>query len=799
MNNKNIDALKNILNPLAIVIFSIKNPKLVIMLHITAFLFASGILFSHFQTDFKKADPRDSFIQTLTNSLFDNSIQSIIGKKGTGAIEHQDFQKNFGSDEFIQLVISGKGTLKTDDINKIIPFITKIEQPENSAQVIWIGKLPHAPDQLKFNQPLVTTKGDLQFKEFLARTEIDPLASRLIRISKNRWDMSLYIAPQAKLENDGDRVRFTELVRNNWKNTPSVQQWKSEMVGIPIILSELRQSLIDAIRINFPLVNFLVIALCWVVARKVSLMLVFFLPLLQSEIWLSAAYLGSGHGFNYITGNMATIIMIIGAATSIHLLSAWMHAWEKSDTNSATLDAFQRLYRPCLIATGTTIIALISLGFSSNPAIKYFGLFSAFGLAATLFCSFTLIPALLSVWSYKKPAQYQTDRLSSPLLPLPYWAWENPKKILTGALVLTILGAIGVSYLEIGTHIHGYFSKNSDYRKAVEFAENRFPGYIPYELIVSWPKKNQPDNIKTPDSIIKLSNQIKSSILTGVNQENIKFTSKNILGLADFLTSFCLDPSKSSICPEGQPSRELKKYFISSKSNTGISPYITDDEGRRFLRTTIFHNPGYASDELRMMKNIKRITQKQVGNDVNIKITGIATLWVFHDATIARSLINSFIAASFIIFIIMTLFYRKIKPILISLPSNILPILLSLAVAGIYSLLFSAKLTTAALMFSAVGVGIIVDDTLYFMLTYQKYIRRGLNGKTSLDKTISSVGPGIILTAICLTAGTGTLLLGELIPIQVFGGMLSMTVFLALFTDLLILPALCRLFWNPRK
>ena len=87
--------------------------------------------------------------------------------------------------------------------------------------------------------------------------------------------------------------------------------------------------------------------------------------------------------------------------------------------------------------------------------------------------------------------------------------------------------------------------------------------------------------------------------------------------------------------------------------------------------------------------------------------------------------------------------------------------------------LLPAQLPSTAFMFTTVAVGVVVDSTLFFLLTYQQGRTAGFSGRRSLERTLDTVGPGIVVTGLALTVGTATLLSGELVPIKVFGGLLS--------------------------
>lgn len=780
------------------VLYSIRHPRRVIALHGVAFLAAVVLILTVFQPALTSVKTEETTWESIANRLFDNSIQSIAGAEDEGVSDYARFQQLFGSEEFVQLVVSGQGELDRSVFARLSGFVAKLERRGNGANVLWAGRLPHAPDKLKFNQTL-NEQDTLILREFLSRLHSDPTASRLLRLPQNRWDIAFYVFPTEELKDDGERIKFTQLVRESWMQSEPLEGWQAELIGAPMLLGELRGALEEALAINFPLVNLIVFLLCWLVARRIRLVFLIYFPLLQCELWLVAAYLVSGHGFNYITSNMATVILVIGAATNIHLLSAYLQARKDLSVRGAIVRAFRHVGRPSLIATATTAVAMISFIVNDDPAIRDFGIYSALGLAAAIFCSYTLLPAALLLWAPREAMPERRVVFIAPFLAIPAWAWSHPRSVLAGAALISLSGIAAIFHLNIGTHVHGYFEDDSSIRKAVAFSQERFSGYLPLEVIIHWPDEGETQPQLSGDELLALAGQLEQTIMNKVRVNGREFTQLEIMTMSDLLDSFCADPARSKQCPDGKPSSQVVDLFSNADMETGLPKYVVARGNRHYLRLTVFHEPAYSAESLQLINRLQEVVQQEVGDSAHVVVTGLPALWFRHDAAMVKNLSQSFIVASIIIFLMMALAYRSVKPLLISIPSNMTPMLFSLGVAGLYCYSFAAQLTSAALMFTTVAVGVIVDDTLYFLLTYQRHIKRGACGETALVRTIEDVGAGIVLTGICLTLGTATLLMGRLIPMQVFGGLLSLTVLAALFADLLLLPAICRVFWNPVK
>ena len=769
--------------------YSLRHPWRIISIHVIGLIISVSIIIANILPVLQNNPYEESAWQRISYRLFDNSISNIIGSKSQEMSLLGDFQDSFGSDEFIQLILSGTGPVDSDVLNSVTDYIARIEIGYTGSQVHWIGRLPHAPDQLKLNKEVT----DTDVIPFLERLRKDPVAGRLIRFDNSSWDLALIFKMPDENNNDASRARFARFITDTWNKEEASTRWHSEIIGVPILLSSLRSALENIITINVPLVNLIIFVICWLIARRLRLVLLIYLPLLQAEIWLFAAYFGSGNLFNYVTANMSTVVMVIGTAINIHILSAYVRERVKHGKSRALIHVFKHVAKPIIFATITTTIALLSFYVSKDPAIRDFGLFSSIGILLVLLFSFTLLPAAIILFDTEKKIARKPGQLIPLILRLPFFAWNRPRFVLVITSLIILVGLAGTSFLRIGTNVHGYFMPDSELRQAMEYTSSRFPGYIPFEAIVEWPDDGQTDG----RSIINLSKEIESAIVRNVLAEGRHLRPGEILNVADLTASYCLNPKKKSLCPNGLPSTAVANVLINSLKVAIGENYFDRNRTHSQLRLTIFFNPVYSSAAVSLISDLRKTLEEVTGPKSKAYVTGMSTLWALHDIAITKSLILSLIIASAIILLLMAAIYRGWRPFLISLLPNAAPMVVVLGVTGFFCTLLNAQLPSTAFMFTTVAAGIIVDATLFFVLTYQRCIKHNQTGETALRTTLSTVGPGIILTGLTLSLGTATLLMGELVPIKVFGGLLSLTIAVALLADLLILPALCRLYWNP--
>jgi hypothetical protein len=91
---------------------------------------------------------------------------------------------------------------------------------------------------------------------------------------------------------------------------------------------------------------------------------------------------------------------------------------------------------------------------------------------------------------------------------------------------------------------------------------------------------------------------------------------------------------------------------------------------------------------------------------------------------------------------------------------------------------------------AAIALGIAVDDTVHLMVRLSSEIKSFPNQTEALLQSISTVGKPVVYTTIMLFLGFSTLYFSSFVPIQEFGFLSAITLLVALFADLVLLPAL---------
>jgi diguanylate cyclase (GGDEF)-like protein len=139
-----------------------------------------------------------------------------------------------------------------------------------------------------------------------------------------------------------------------------------------------------------------------------------------------------------------------------------------------------------------------------------------------------------------------------------------------------------------------------------------------------------------------------------------------------------------------------------------------------------------------------------------------------------------------LVFAIMFLLFMSFKVGVIGMLPNCFPIIVSFGVMGWLGI----PLSLATSLIASIAIGLAVDDTIHYLVCYNREFKRDLDKERALRETIQHVGRPIIFTTITISVGFSILMFSNFKPTAVFGLLMVITMFSALVADLILLPSL---------
>jgi predicted RND superfamily exporter protein len=175
---------------------------------------------------------------------------------------------------------------------------------------------------------------------------------------------------------------------------------------------------------------------------------------------------------------------------------------------------------------------------------------------------------------------------------------------------------------------------------------------------------------------------------------------------------------------------------------------------------------------------------------LRIEMTGDPIIWGRYLDRMVTDLLKSLALASAIILVVMGLVYRSVRIGLIAIVPNLFP----LAATGAMLALFGIPLVIETVCAFTICLGIAVDDTIHFLSRYRVEVGRGRDAELAIRESFIKVGSPLVVTTVLMVTGFATVLWSELPGFRMFGAMACATLAAAFVADLLVLPALLKVF-----
>jgi uncharacterized protein len=485
--------------------------------------------------------------------------------------------------------------------------------------------------------------------------------------------------------------------------------------------------------------------------------------------------------FNSVSVMAPLVVVIIVVATTAHILSVYRQQLGLHDSKSTAMTQSVRFnLQPVTLATVTTAIGFASLNYASAPAISQFGSIVACGVLFTWLYSFTIFPVVV-IWM---PGKSGEVRLAAPFLrACQRLTARHEAKVFYGTIVIGLIAAALLPLNQTDFNRLDFVDRKSglhDYYKTVSERMNR-------GNILSW-------GISTPDAEASspfFLQQVDTFSQWLTTRDDVLETAslvevvKTINQTID--SNRGINPDDAYRLPETQAAIEqhLSNYLSVQRSAYSLNRFVNDrnDTIRLLVTTTPLSNQQLINLDREMSAHFN---QTLAINGLRLIHGSDTLLFARMDESVTWELIQSYGISLLMITLALTIGLRSWYFGLISVVPNLLPATL---VFGAWALLVG-RIDPFVMMLFSISIGLVVDDTVHMISTYQRHREQGLSIDQSLQSAINKAGPALTITTLVLALGTFILLFASTLYFQQAARLLVPIVVIALILDLTFLPAL---------
>jgi len=229
--------------------------------------------------------------------------------------------------------------------------------------------------------------------------------------------------------------------------------------------------------------------------------------------------------------------------------------------------------------------------------------------------------------------------------------------------------------------------------------------------------------------------------------------------------------------------------------NEALSKSLTDDDLQLTRVSASVRDIGSLE-----MKRLADSVRKDVAaifdeEQYDTYVTGTSQIFIKANEALIENLLWSLLLAFIVIAIIMGLLFKSLRMVVISLIPNVLPLLM---VAGVMGFTGIHLKPSTALVFG-VAFGIAVDDSIHFLARFRLARKLGDSVRGAVRNSFQDTGVSMIYTSIILFFGFVSFTASDFGGTKSLGLLTSMTLGIAMFSNLLFLPSLLITFSKEEK
>ena len=714
---------------------------------------------------------------------FDNSIEVWFLEDDPDLVTYHEFTESFDSDQIVVLAWRDPELWTADGLRfawDLGEAISSLERVEKVRSIVALTEVVAEPGVLTV-RPMYDPDEPPDPEELRARVMGDELLVGAL-VGRAGDVASIVVTVDHLMGRTHEKRILARDIRRVVERFGEQRDLRVRLAG-PTILDDafLRHTERDFLTIMPAMVLVIVIIILILFQTWRALLLPMSVVALAS-CWVTGLTVMIGQKLTIIHGIIYPMLLGVGIATSIHLLSRTLLLRREGHSPREAADsALRQLLTPSFFTAATTVAGLSSLNFSNLAPLRQFGQIGAFGIASAFVLSYALGAWLLPWVAAKEStgdAHHPLDRLWAKwdrwLTALGELALKRAARVMVVSVLLSAIGLAGLFFLEIGSNPVEYFTKRDPVRQDLEFIDQELAGTTRLEVIVSTGVEGgvkEPEVLADMESVERWLREV-----DGVGAS---------VSLADYVKELRRALRGGDEAERRLPDdrREVAQLLLLVDDPEEIESMVNFEYSSARITTTV--RASQADDLTARIDELDELLEQTFEPPNSAISTGMSKLIANMDRYLLFSATRSMGLAFITVLLCMTLALRSVRLGLFSMIPNILPVALVIGFMGWVGI----KLDPGTTMIGAVALGLVVDNTVHFLHHLRRRVHDGDDIHDAVVDTLMKTGRAVVTTSVVLTLGFELMLLASFSPNIHFGLLCGLAIAIALVADLVVLPA----------
>ena len=714
----------------------------------------------------------------------------LLPKTDSAYIDNENFRKQFGEDGNVMVVgVQGEGfyTPKAftawHTLGEDLKAIDGIDSVFSEAHMFTLLR-----DDSLMRFRVVPVLKDLprtpaEMDTLMARIHALPFYRGLLYNDKTKASLMMVFVDPEKFNSEG-RGDMIARVLQRTSRFEQEQGLKLHYSGLPYIRMEVTSLVRAEMPVFLGLALLVSAILLFLFFRSWQVVWTCMAVVIIAVIW-SFGFMGLlGFKISLLMSVIAPLVIVTGVPNCVFLINNYHYEYVRHGNKVKALGRMiSRVGVAALMTNATKAAGFAAFMVTYSDVLKEFGLVATLGILALYVLSMVLIPIFFSYLPAPRARELKhlergwMDRAVEQIVRL---VNERRTAIYAVTLACFAIALVGVSQLRNESRIVDDLPKDHPVLADLHFFEDNFNGVMPLEILIDTHKKGG----AMKDATLVRIEQLEDTLATYPEfsrplaiVDAIKFMRQGFYGGNPDKYALLESHEKAFILPylgEEDPKQDMAKAFMdSTRQTTHLSVQMAD------IGTT------------RMDALLKKLTP-QVDSifdpaKYTVTFTGTSIVFLKGSAYLVRNLAVSLFWAIVIIVALMALLFGSVRILIVSLIPNLIPLVLTAGLMGFTNV----PIKPSTILVFGIALGIAVDNAIYLLARYRLELKlSGQDLVQSVDKAVREVSVGIIYTSVVLFFGFITFAASQFGGIRALGTLTSITLLVAMFTNLLVLPAM---------
>lgn len=712
-------------------------------------------------------------------------------------VSYEKFKKTFGEDGNV-IFIGFEDSLffQIDHFNQFSTICEKIQKIDGVEKVLSVTNLytlVRNDDSMRFDfKPLLDHKPSSQ-------KELDSIKDKIY--SLRFYDQLLFnketscfmtgITLTKNKSNDKSREEVVAQIKDIINTYGAVNSIEIHYSGLPYIRTLMSKMIQNELYL-FVIISLIIsIILMILFFRSFAVVATSMLIVIVSGIWSLGIISLFDYKISVLIGVLPSLLIIIAIENCIYLVNKFHWEFRNHGNKIKSLSrVVSRIGFATFITNATTATGFATFIFTSNRMLKEFGVVSSINIMVEFVLSLVItiiIFSFLPVPKKKHLKHLDRNALKFVIKGIKNIILNHRKVVYILSVLIIGTCLYGTTLMQISGKLVDDIPTDNPIYKDLKFFEKNAGGVMPFEISIDTKEKKGVFNKDNGRVIYKIK-QLQNAIREDSTISMYFSRPVSIVEAVSFANQAYKDGQPRFY--KVPPTFELMKLGsyvnnVKAKENT-FNAFL--DSNKQITRVSIQMADIGSLEMNRVLSVIKpKVDSIFPAKDYNVEMTGHSIVYSKGTEFLIKNLWESIIIAIFIISLLMAIIFSSLRMIVIAMLVNITPLLITGGIMGF----FNIPVKPSTIIVFSVALGISIDNAILYLSKYRHELKKKRRSiKTSVLNALNEAGISMVYTSIVLVLGFAIYMLSDFGGTQALGLLISITLFIALFFNIIVLPSL---------